>query len=113
MARTRRAHGYEVHEAKDGEEALEFIARQFGGVDLVVADVVMPKMGGKVLLDILAQRFPAVPILLVSGYPGPGATGPDGRRKGRYFHRKPLDPEHLARKVREMLDAEVLKSGSS
>ena len=76
-----------------------------GGIDLVIADVVMPRIGGRELADTIAGRFPTIPVLLISGYPGPEATGAHWREENREFIQKPLDPEQLTRKVRSLLDS--------
>jgi two-component system cell cycle sensor histidine kinase/response regulator CckA len=105
MARTLRDCGYGVLEAGNGLEALEILESRQGRVSLVVADVVMPDMGGREMASQLARRWPHVPMLFTSGY-----TGLDVVRRGlleedREFIQKPLAPEALARKVREMVDS--------
>jgi PAS domain S-box-containing protein len=60
--------GYEVVEAKDGDEALEVMARPGARFDLVLSDAVMPRMDGYALAQRLAASWPEVPILLMSGY---------------------------------------------
>jgi PAS domain S-box-containing protein len=111
MARTLRAHGYTVYEADDGTKGLDFVCSRSGRVDLVIADVVMPEMGGKELAAQLARRFPDVSVLLTSGYTGPEAARDVLRGKGRDFIQKPVDPEALTWKIRKMLDA--AKQGTS
>ncbi len=105
LARTLSANGYDVHQAGDGAEALALICRMAGGIDLVIADVVMPRIGGRELADTIAGRFPTIPVLLISGYPGPEAAGAHWREENREFIQKPLDPEQLTRKVRSLLDS--------
>jgi CheY-like chemotaxis protein len=109
MARTLRDCGYRVLEAADGRAALNILEAEGGRVSLVVADVVMPDLGGRELAAQLAQRWPDLPVLFTSGY-----TGLDVVRRGlldeaRDFLQKPLAPEGLARKVREMVDAKASK----
>lgn len=58
-------HGYEIREARDGADALEMVREQ--PVDLVVADVVMPRMGGRELVWTLSQTTPETPVILISG----------------------------------------------
>jgi CheY-like chemotaxis protein len=95
-----------VVEAADGGEALQKVEER-GDVDLIIADVVMPGLGGRELASRLLDRHPAIPMLFTSGY-----TGLDVVRRGllderQEFLQKPLDPEVLTRKVREMLDSRV------
>ncbi|MEP6836149.1 MAG: PAS domain S-box protein [Gemmatimonas sp.] len=62
------AHGYRVLEASNGEEALQ-VWKQFGReVDVLVTDVVMPKMGGQALVDRLRSDRPGLAVLFCSGY---------------------------------------------
>ncbi len=58
--------GYEVITARDGEEALKLY--ESAHPDLVVADIVMPKMGGKELLAKIKEKDPEAKVILVSGY---------------------------------------------
>jgi PAS domain S-box-containing protein len=105
MARALRQQGYVVHEASDGRAGLDLLCRRAGPIDLVIADVVMPALGGRELAAQIARRFPALPVLLISGYPGPAPGEDEGREAEGAFIQKPVEPEDLARKVRAMLDA--------
>jgi CheY-like chemotaxis protein len=105
MARTLRDCGYSVLEAGNGREALDIVEAQKGQVSLIVADVVMPDMGGRVMATQLARRWPEVPVLFTSGYTGMEVIHRGLLEEGREFIQKPLAPEALARKVREMVDA--------
>jgi PAS domain S-box-containing protein len=109
MARTLRDCGYHVLEAADGREALEILKTETGRVSLVVADVVMPDLGGRDLAAQLAERWPDLPVLFTSGYTGLDVVRRGLLDEGREFLQKPLAPEALARKVREMMDAKVPK----
>ncbi len=60
-------HGYTVLTAGHGEEALELLARH-SDIDLLISDVVMPTMDGPTLVRHARERFPALPILFMSGY---------------------------------------------
>jgi PAS domain S-box-containing protein len=105
MARTLRDCGYGVLEAADGRQALELVESRRGRVSLIVADVVMPHMGGREMANRVAQRWPEVPVLFTSGYTGLDVVRRGLLEEGREFVQKPLEPEALARKVREMVDA--------
>jgi two-component system cell cycle sensor histidine kinase/response regulator CckA len=107
MARTLRDCGYSVLEAADGREALKILEAQGGRVNLIVADVVMPDMGGREMALRSAQRWPEVPVLFTSGYTGLDVVRRGLLEEGREFIQKPLDPEALARKVREMVEARL------
>jgi PAS domain S-box-containing protein len=105
MARTLRDCGYAVAEAADGRQALDLVESKQGRVNLIVADVVMPDMGGREMASRLADRWPDVPVLFTSGYTGLDVVHRGLLEEGREFLQKPLAPEALARKVREMVDA--------
>ncbi|HEY8195736.1 MAG TPA: PAS domain S-box protein, partial [Gemmatimonadales bacterium] len=109
MARTLRDCGYNVLEAASGRAALSMMEAESGRVSLVVADVVMPDLGGREMAARLAERWPDVPVLFTSGYTGLDVVRRGLLEEGREFLQKPLAPEALARKVREMVDAGVTK----
>jgi two-component system cell cycle sensor histidine kinase/response regulator CckA len=60
--------GYGVFEAMDGVEALELIQRQTLALEVVVSDIVMPRMNGVELMQALSVSWPALPVILMSGY---------------------------------------------
>jgi PAS domain S-box-containing protein len=105
IARSLREHGYQVLQAASGPEALDLAARQQRPPSLVIADVVMPGMSGGQLAARLAERWPAVPVLYTSGYTGLDAVSQGLLEDGREFIPKPLDPDTLAKRVRQILDA--------
>jgi PAS domain S-box-containing protein len=97
------ANGYRVYEAADGEQALE-VCRQLGGrIDLLITDVIMPGMNGRELADTLAEQYPALRVLFVSGYTDTAAL-PEGVGEDNAFLQKPFTPSSLAKKVRQLLD---------
>ena len=93
--------GYDVTLAADGLEALGRL-RDDGDVDLVVADLRMPRMGGQALGEHLRARDPGLPVLYISGYAADWspdlAAGP-----GSAFLQKPFDEEDFLRSVRALL----------
>ena len=107
MARTLRDCGYNVLEAANGREALNILEAESGRVSLIVADVVMPDLGGREMAARAAEQWPDVPVLFTSGYTGLDVVRRGLLEDGREFLQKPLAPEALARKVREMVDAGV------
>jgi CheY-like chemotaxis protein len=60
--------GHEVIAAADGAEALDALQREGGRVDLLLTDIKMPVMDGIALALATARDFPALPILLMTGY---------------------------------------------
>jgi PAS domain S-box-containing protein len=109
MARTLRDCGYSVLEAANGRAALSMMEAESGRVSLIIADVVMPDLGGREMAARVAERWPDVPVLFTSGYTGMDVVRRGLLEEGREFLQKPLAPEALARKVREMVDAGVTK----
>jgi PAS domain S-box-containing protein len=103
--RALRAQGYRVLEASDGAEALELAARHAAQIDLLVADVVMPRMGGIELARRLRAERPRLRVLHVSGYVEPALREEASVPPHSSFLHKPFPPETLVRKVREILDA--------
>lgn len=63
--------GYTATEASSGEEALSWLEDHAPSIAVVVCDVIMPGMGGENLATSINARWPAVPVILVSGYPPP------------------------------------------
>ena len=99
------AAGFHVLSAASGEDALEVAARHGGTFDLLLTDVVMPGMNGRVLAEQLLPRQPGMKVLYMSGYTdsfiaGHGVLDPGG---AQLLH-KPFTEEVLIRKVREVLD---------
>jgi CheY-like chemotaxis protein len=100
-----RAQGYRVIEASDGVEALD-IAMDLGPeLDLVISDVIMPRVSGPELVKRLAPVAPRARRLLVSGHAESTVLPARLDNLGATFLPKPFTPERLARKVREVLDA--------
>jgi signal transduction histidine kinase/CheY-like chemotaxis protein len=95
--------GYTVIEACDGEDAVAAFEDTDRTIDLLLTDVVMPRMGGVELARALEERQPELPVLFVSGYTDHEvfADGPPGARSA--FLAKPFTPYSLTDKVREML----------
>jgi two-component system, cell cycle sensor histidine kinase and response regulator CckA len=60
--------GFRVLEAADGAEALELLQRRPENLDIVVTDIVMPRMNGVELMEALSVSHPQVPVVLMSGY---------------------------------------------
>ena len=100
-----RTFGYNVLEARQGEEALQILQRQPNGVDLVITDIVMPVMGGRQLGEHLASLNPNIRILYMSGYTDVAVVRQGTLGSDVAFLQKPFTPDVLARKVREVLDA--------
>jgi PAS domain S-box-containing protein len=96
--------GYRVLVAPDGTEALEIWDVMKDRVDLVIADSVMPRMGGLTLYRELRARTPSVRFLLVSGYPqGVAEPSAEPLNADVPFLLKPWTTEELLEKVRDVI----------
>lgn len=97
--------GYDVVEARDGQEALELFERHEGTFALLVTDIVMPRLNGPELYEKLKQQDADLPVLFMSGYPGRNADGDLLVHEGAPFLQKPFTSTTLALEVRERLRA--------
>ncbi len=103
IRRTLQLCGYMVLEARDGAEALHLVGRQGLVLDLLVTDVVMPRMSGPELVIHVAAIRPELRVLYLSGYPDRAIIHHDVLASAPFLQ-KPFTPDALARKVREVLD---------
>lgn len=96
--------GYTVLLASNGEEALETFKSQGGRIDLVISDVVMPRMGGAQLYKALKREKRDVRFLFTSGYTVRDRSSGGVLDPRVPFLQKPWDANELLRQVRELLD---------
>ncbi|MBL8555273.1 MAG: CHASE3 domain-containing protein [Phenylobacterium sp.] len=95
--------GYDVVQASSGDQALQQLAQQ-PRIDLLLTDIVMPGMTGRMLADqVLAQR-PDLRVLYMTGYTRNAIVHNGVLDFGVAFLQKPFSAEQLARKVRDVLD---------
>ena len=114
LARTILAgHGYSVLEAPNGAEALRISEQRGGAIHLLVTDVVMPGMSGGELASRLIAKHLHMKVLFVSGYTDDAIVRHGVLQAGIPFIQKPFTPSTLARKVREVLDADPNVPGSA
>jgi len=102
------AQGYTVLRAPNGQEGLRQ-ARQHQGapIALAVTDVIMPRMGGKVMAEWLKASYPDIKVLFTSGYTDDSIAKDGVLEQGVAFLPKPYTASTLVRRVREMLDEKV------
>ena len=98
-------YGYTVLEASNGEEALKIAERHEGPLDLLLSDVVMPRMGGPELAQELLARRPAVKVLYMSGYTDHPMVRRGVVNAGVAFLQKPFTPTVLVSRIREILES--------
>ena len=97
--------GYNALEASNGEEALRLTeSHPVGMIDLLVTDVVMPRMGGIELARCLRESRPEIKILITSGYTEENPIIGNPSNASLPYLQKPFMPSDLLRKVREVLN---------
>jgi PAS domain S-box-containing protein len=98
VRRTLEDAGYEVLLAGDGPEALATLEREQSKVDLLLCDVAMPHMSGTALARAIAEGYPELPVVWLSGYPQ--ETAFRGTRSRQPFLQKPVDTDELLAVIR-------------
>jgi PAS domain S-box-containing protein len=95
--------GYRVLSAKIPEEALELVEKHENDIDLLITDVVMPRMNGRELAERLRSRFPGLKVLYMSGYTANVIAHHGILEEDIFFLQKPFSKRELAEKVRDVL----------
>ena len=98
--------GYKLFEAADGQEALEILQSKPDAIDLLVTDVIMPRMNGPKLLKAIRRQSPDLRVLFMSGYADEVVLRdiPDMKLN---LLRKPFSPKDLADRVRSTLNTKA------
>ncbi len=96
--------GYQVSIAGDGAEGLAIYGARRGELDLVITDLVMPKIGGMQLYEAIRRKEERVKVLFTSGYPVPQVRSQLGEDPGVAFVTKPWTAGELLGEVRALLD---------
>jgi CheY-like chemotaxis protein len=97
------SHGYRVLAAVDGIEAIAMLAPRTGEIDIVVADMLMPRLGGRPLIDVIRRLNPSVKLLAMSGsHEGWDAVEGRGSRADSFIM-KPFTGEELLTKIHSLL----------
>jgi CheY-like chemotaxis protein len=101
------AYGYTVLEAANGTEALQAAHDHAGEISLLLTGVIMPEMNGQELADLLLAQFPALKVLLTSGYPADTVIRQGVVGAGSVVVEQHWMPDELARAVRDTLDHDL------
>jgi two-component system cell cycle sensor histidine kinase/response regulator CckA len=106
-ARALRNKGYTVIEAKSGEAALELIRDGGQRIDLLITDVVMPRLDGPGLIREVREIHPALKVVFISGYAEDSFRQRLDRDADIHFLPKPFSLKQLAGKVKEVMSGEA------
>jgi len=106
-SRALRNKGYNVLEARSGEEALEVLNKEGGQIDLTVTDVVMPQMDGPTLYKHILEHWPEMKVVFVSGYTEDRLREQFSAGETIHFLGKPFSLKQLASKVKELLEEQA------
>jgi CheY-like chemotaxis protein len=96
--------GYDVHPFANGGEALRGLASINPAPELLISDVIMPGMNGRILAERVAALYPDIRVLFVSGYTENFIVDRGVLKAGIEFLAKPYSIDQLVRRVREVLD---------
>jgi PAS domain S-box-containing protein len=97
--------GYRVLVAQDPDEAMKLCETHEGRIDLLLTDVVMPRMSGPDLAERLTGMRPQLKVLCMSGYTDDSIVRHGVLKSGIAYLQKPFTPASLTTKVREVLDS--------
>jgi CheY-like chemotaxis protein len=103
--------GYKVLDAATGAEALRLCGNPSQAIDLLLTDVIMPKMNGRELADRFVQIHPDAKVLYMSGYTESVIGGHGVLEHGVEMLQKPFSSQELATKVRDVLDVSTTSAG--
>lgn len=105
LAKILTLHGYTVLQATDGLAGLAAAEKHSGPIDILVTDLVMPRMGGVELAEKLKQKYPALKVMYMSGYTPDANNHEVSKSIDSPFISKPFHSPELIKKMREVLDA--------
>lgn len=104
--------GYSVTEAENGERALEIALKIDPPPQVLITDIVMPKINGRDLADRLLAELPDLKVLYTSGYTHNGVVQTRPLNHGEAFLQKPFALAELSKKLREVLDTTLAADSS-
>lgn len=99
--------GYTVFAVNDPEDALLYANEFSDKIDLLLTDVIMPKMNGRDLANTITTRHPTIRCLFMSGYTADIIAHQGVLDEGINFLQKPFSVQNISNKIRAVLDAEI------
>ena len=96
--------GYSVLAARDVDDAIRLFESRGDSIDLLLTDVVMPRMNGRDLARTLQDERPDLRVVYMSGYADSAIVRGGTLEPGLMFLQKPFTREGLGRKIRDALD---------
>ncbi len=102
-----RTFGYTVMEAENGADALVVAETHAGKIDVVIADIIMPQVGGPELVSRLRKKRQEFAVIFISGYTQAGAFDQTQLGSDAILLQKPFTAETLAGKIQERLNAKA------
>ena len=97
--------GYTLLTAQSGEEALQNAKAYSDTIDLLLTDVILPRMDGRDLANKFIALFPNAKVLFISGYMCPAAAHQESPDSEKAFVKKPFTAKKLRSKTRTVLDS--------
>jgi two-component system cell cycle sensor histidine kinase/response regulator CckA len=111
VASALRRGGYRLLVASSAEEALGLADAHDGRIDLLLTDAIMPGKSGLELANLMVARRPGLPVIVMSGYTEENLAI-SGLTEPVSLLQKPFTPRSLCRRIREVLDRQVLASAT-
>jgi CheY-like chemotaxis protein len=111
VRQTLEADGYQVLACNDPAEAVERVAKYEEEIDMVVTDIVMPGMNGRVLYEKISELRPNLKVLYMSGYAANAIINRGMVEPGIHYIQKPFSVAAISKKVRDVLDATSVPEG--
>jgi CheY-like chemotaxis protein len=97
--------GYKVLEACNGEDAVNLAKRHRGDIQLLLTDMIMPRMNGRDAAHLIRTSRPAIKVIYMTGYADDKILRPGSLSKDEALLEKPVVPDELALRIREMIES--------
>jgi len=97
--------GYKVLEAGNGEDAVNLAKRHRGDIQLLLTDMIMPRMNGRDAAQLIRSLRPAIKVIYMTGYADDKILRPGTLSKDEALLEKPVVPDELALRIREMIES--------